>query len=106
VKSIAEMVVRVFDLVEAEGRTLLAITRAEGQRARSGLMALAVVVALLIAAVPLVLTGVWFMCAGMFWGLEGPVGRAAAAALTGFALLVLVAGVGMGVRVMNPGRSG
>lgn len=90
-KAIAQFVVNVVDLIEAEGRSLRTIVRSEARCAQSAAKNMAMGTAFLLAAVPLLVAGVWLMAAGLMWWLETQVSRPLAAGLTGLALLALAA---------------
>lgn len=111
-KAISELVVRICDLVEAEGRALVSASREQGrnllevvqeqgrtlletgrdeaQRVRAAINTLAVGFMFLLIATPLLIAGVGLILAGVMLWLEPQVGRPAAAAITG--LLTLAAG--------------
>lgn len=86
-RAISQFIIRVFDLIEAEGAALLTIVRGEAERARSAAVQLAMGLALLAVAVPLIITGFGFLTAGLLWLLETHVSRWLAAVLTGSAIL-------------------
>lgn len=86
-KAISQLVVRVIDLIEAEGRDLRTVLRVEAGRVHVGLAHLAVGIAILLISVPLILAGLCLLAAGMMWWLETILSRPAAAALAGGALL-------------------
>lgn len=77
-KWIGEMTARVFDLIEAEGRSL-----------RANVVRTAVVLAAIWLVAVAVCAGVGLLAAGMFIGLMHAVGAAGAAAITGGALLLV-----------------
>ncbi len=110
-KTIAEFMVRVVDLVEAEGRTFLSLARREADHVRSAVRQdamelrtaarqeaehlraavrrlIAGLVALL-CAVPLLYGGIGLMAYGAFDWLTGLIGRAGAGALVGVVLVAL-----------------
>lgn len=89
-KAISQFVVHVFDLIEAEGRVLLEVVRAEAKRAHLSAVHLLLGVGFLAVSVPLVVAGVLLVGLGIFWWMERLLGPAGGAAVTG--LLVLVAG--------------
>lgn len=91
-KVISQFVVRVFDLMEAEGKALLTVVRAEARGVRATATNVAMGVAFLLIAVPLCVGGVLLLAAGLMWWLETLVGRPLAACLTG--LMILGAGGG------------
>lgn len=84
-KAISQFVVRVFDLIEAEGRTLLAVVRDEGARIQAVVTNLMLATALLVMAVAFVLGGCGLIACGMVHWLEGVISRPAAFVLTGLA---------------------
>lgn len=86
-KAIAQLVVGVANLVEAEGRSLLTIVRNEARSARASAANLAQGFALLLIAVPLLIAGVGLLGAGLMWWLETQVSRPLAACLTGLAVI-------------------
>lgn len=88
-RTIAQFVVRVFDLFEAEGRTLLTVVRAESRRMHSTVTNMAMGVAFLLISVPLGVAGVWLSAAGLMCWLETQVTRPLAAGLTGLAILAV-----------------
>ena len=91
-KAISQLVVHVFDLIEAEGRTLLTVFRGESGRVRTVATNMAMGVAFLLVSVPLFVAGVWLIAAGLMWWLETQVSRPLAAGLTGLAILAVGAG--------------
>jgi uncharacterized RDD family membrane protein YckC len=97
-KAISEFVVHVFDLIEAEGSALRTVVQHEAQIAHGRIATLVLGVAVLAAAVPLVVSGLWLLGAALFWWLEHEVGSPLAAAITGLLVLgsglALVAGFG------------
>ncbi|CAG0997754.1 hypothetical protein PHYC_02673 [Phycisphaerales bacterium] len=90
-KRIAELVVRIADLVEAEGRSLLSVTREEAGRLHEAMGRLASSLVFLLTAVPLFVVGTCLVAAGLLLSLQDRVGLPAAAALTG---LVVIGGGG------------
>lgn len=86
-KAISELVVHVFDLMEAEGRGLLTVVRGEAKRAQSAASNMAMGLAFLTVAVPLLIGGLALMAAGLMWWLETQVARPMAACLTGLAII-------------------
>lgn len=89
-KVISQFIVKVMDLLEAEGKAALAAVQGEGRRLRSAVRDLLVGVAFLVISIPLLVAGILLMAAGTMWWLETHVDRPAAALLTG--LLVLLVG--------------
>ncbi len=86
-KAIAQFVVHVFDLIEAEGGALLTVVRSEARRAHTAAASMAMGVAFLLIAVPLFVAGTCLSAAGLMWWLETQVSRPLAAVLTGFVVL-------------------
>ncbi len=84
----AQFVVHVFELIEAQGASALTVMRAEARRAHGSATGLAMGVACLCVAVPLFVGGAGLLAAGLMWWLEAEVGRPAAAALAGAAVLM------------------
>lgn len=85
---LAALVVKIADLAEAEGRSLLAVARAEGARLHTSVSSLAVAIAFLAAGTLLALCGVALLAFGAFLSIEQHLGRPAAAAITGLAFLI------------------
>lgn len=83
--------VHVFDLLEAEGRGLMTVVRAEARHARASAVNLAMGLAVLVIGIPLVIAGACLSAAGLLWWLESEVSRPLAAAITG--VLLLAAGL-------------
>jgi hypothetical protein len=92
VRAIADLIVRFADLVEAEGRTLRAATREEGERLRGAVGRMAVGLALVATAVPLLCAGACLVATGLVLWLEGPLGPAGAVVVAGLATLGAGAG--------------
>ncbi len=91
-KAIAQLVVRVFDLLEAEGRALRAVVRVETRRMHTTATNMAMGATCLLIAVPLCIAGFGLLAAGLLWWLETQFSRPLAAGLTG--LVTLGAGGG------------
>lgn len=86
-KSLAELIVAVADLAEAEGRSFVAVARQEGGKLHEIIRSLAVGIVVLVVAVPLLSIGACLVAIGIALWLEGALGRPAAAIITGvFAL--------------------
>jgi protein-S-isoprenylcysteine O-methyltransferase Ste14 len=81
-KPISEFIVRLFDLIEAEGRAV----RRSIERLGLGLSLTVVAAVLILLGCLLVLTGVWL-------GLGKEIGEAWASAITGVLMLALAGGV-------------
>lgn len=90
-KAIAQLVVRLFDLVEAEGRSLRSVVRDEARVAHAAATNIALGLALLVMAIPLCIGGITLLAVSFMWWLETQVSPALAACLTG--LVILAAGV-------------
>lgn len=90
-KAIAELVVRVFDLIEAEASRLQLIWLGEARKARFTAVALAQAAAFLLMSVPLIVAGVCLVAMGLMWWVEAEFGRPIAVGLMG--LVILAAGV-------------
>jgi hypothetical protein len=88
-KVMSQFVISVFDLIEAEGRTLLAVARNEAGAVHGGVVKLAMAFAFLLAFVPLFIVGALLLAVGLMWGLETQMGRPLAAELTGCAVLII-----------------
>ena len=89
-KAIAQLVVRIFDLVEAEGRSLRSVVRDEARCAHAAANNIALGLALLIMAIPVSVGGITLLAVSFMWWLETQVSRSLAACLTG--LVILAAG--------------
>jgi hypothetical protein len=92
VKAISQLVVHVFDLLEAEGRCLRAAIRVEARRAQAVAASLAMALSFLLVAVPLLIAGVGLVAAGLMWWLETEMSRPLAAMLTGVVVLAIGSG--------------
>lgn len=88
-KVISQFIVKVMDLLEAEGKALLIAVQGEGRRLRAAVRDLLVGVAFLVISIPLLVVGTLLMAAGLMLWLETHVDRPAAAVLTGLLILVL-----------------
>jgi hypothetical protein len=88
VKAISQFIVHVFDLIEAEGGAFRAAVRDEGASAREGAMRVASSFAVLLISVPVFISGVWMMGAGLMWWLETQVSRPLSAFITGLTLII------------------
>lgn len=89
---IAELIVKVADLAEAEGRVLRGVVREEAGRLKSAVGAVAVGIVFLVVAAPLLMIGVVLASWSVMLALEPAIGRAAAAAVAG--IVTLAAGGG------------
>ncbi len=92
-KRISEMIVRVTDLMEAEGRSLREVARVEGRVLRQVTARLTLGLAVLLATAPLVVAGVGLLLAALFMALRDPLGQPAAAAITGVVTLGVSGGL-------------
>jgi hypothetical protein len=104
VKEISQFVVRVFDLIEAEGRTLLKVGREEARQVHSAVNGMALGATYLLISIPLFLAGFSLLAIGLMWWLETVVSRPLAAALTGLVLLVFASAWLLGFK-LNSGRN-
>ncbi len=84
---------RVTDLLEAEGRTLRAVVRKEGQSLRTASSKLALALAVLAVLAPLAIIGLALLFLSLYLGVEGQWGQPAAAAITGVVTLVVCGGL-------------
>lgn len=91
-KALSQFVVRVFDLVEAEGRTLLAVTRDEARRAQATATNMAMAGACLLLAVVFVIGGYGLIAMGVRGWLAARVDPSLASVLTGLLTIVLAGG--------------
>lgn len=103
-KAISQFVVRLVDLLEAEGRAAMSVARSEARHVRRMAAHLALGVAVLCIAVPLCLGSVWLLTTGLRGWLETEVSRPLAAGLSGLVLLAVGAAC-FGGAVMLIGRS-
>lgn len=89
---ISQFVVRVFDLIETEGRALLTVVREEARQLRTAAANMATGLAFLLISVPLFVAGFLLVAAGLMWWLETRLDRPLAAVITG--LVILATGYG------------
>jgi hypothetical protein len=87
--SLAQFVISVFELAEAEGRDLRALVRAEARDFRTVLASLGIAIATLLVSVSLFVLGAGLLVAGLLWWLETQVSRPQAAGLAGLAVVAL-----------------
>jgi hypothetical protein len=87
------MIVRVTDLLEAEGRSLRDVARVEGRVLRKTTAKLGLGFAVLLATAPLVMIGLCLLLAALFLALREPIGQPAAAAITGVVTLAVSGGL-------------
>lgn len=99
-KAISQFIVHVFGLIEAEGGALRTVIRGEGRRARDAASSMAMSLALLLIAVPLVLAGVGLLAAGFTWSLETYIGMPLAVCVTGLVVMAAGGGCFYGFRVL------
>ena len=90
-KEISQFVIRVFDLIEAEGRVLLEIGREEARHVQSAVNSLALGATCLLISIPLFVAGFGLLAIGLMWWLETQVTQPLAAGLTGLAVLAFAA---------------
>ena len=93
VARISQYIVGVTDLLEAEGRSLRDVARAEGRELKQATGKLLMGFAVLLAVAPLAVVGLGLLLAALFWAVEEPLGRPAAAAITGVVALSLCGGL-------------
>ncbi|MEK6701886.1 MAG: hypothetical protein AABZ53_06460 [Planctomycetota bacterium] len=91
-KVISQFVVRVFDLIETEGRALLWVVREEARRVRTAAADLAMGAVFLLISIPLFITGFLLVAAGLMWWLEARLDRPLAAVITGMMILLIGGG--------------
>jgi len=105
-KALSQFVVHLFDLIEAEGRTFLAIGREEVRHARNAVADLAIGAVFLVVSIPLFLCGLTFLVVALFWWLETLVERPLAACITGFVVMTAASAALLVFRSMaGKGRS-
>jgi hypothetical protein len=97
---ISEFIVRVVELLEAEGRTLRSAVAGEAARAHSAVVNLATGMAFLLVALPMIVGGLSLLAVGLMWWLETQVSRPLAAVLTGLACLAVGGGCLWGFRMI------
>lgn len=100
-KEISQLVVRVFDLIEAEGRVLLAVGREEARQVHGAVNNIAVSLTCLMISIPLFVAGFSLLAIGLMWWLETQVTRPLAAVLTGFAVLAFASSWLLGFKLMR-----
>ncbi len=91
-KRIAELIVRTAELVEAEGRTLLAVSQREGNRLRQIVATMAIGLVFVAVAVPVMIAGFGLIVYGILIHLNTAIGPAGSAIVTGVAALAVSAG--------------
>jgi hypothetical protein len=104
VKAIAQLVVHVFDLLEAEGSALRTAVRAEARRAQSAATGAATAIAMLAVSISFLVGGFWLLAAAMFWWLEMQFARPVAASIAGVVILGIGAGCLVVFRMMAEGH--
>ncbi|MCC5830936.1 MAG: hypothetical protein JJU36_15935 [Phycisphaeraceae bacterium] len=100
-KAIAQFIVRVFDLIEAEGEVLRTVGREEGHRAHGIVARLAVGATCLLVSIPIFIAGFALLAAALMWWLQTMVSRPMAAGLTGLAVLAIGASWAYGFRLIT-----
>jgi hypothetical protein len=90
---LTELMVRTTDLLEAEGRSLREVARAEGRELKKVSVKLGLGLGVILAAAPLALGGLGLLLAALFLALREPVGPAGAAAIAGVIALGLSGGL-------------
>jgi hypothetical protein len=90
---ISQYIVGVTDLLEAEGRSLRGVLRAEAREFKQTAAKMSLGFAVLLAAAPLAVAGLGLLLAALFWALSGPMGQPAAAAITGLVTLAVCGGL-------------
>ena len=88
-RAISQFVVRIMDLIEAEGSLLRAVIRVEASAARRDASGFAIGIAILSIAVPICVAGIGLLAAAVWSWLEPAAGAPAATAITGGALLMM-----------------
>lgn len=91
-KMISQLVVHIFDLVEAEGHSLRSAVRAEASRAHAAIVNLVLGVGVVLVAAVLSVSGLWLLAASLLWWLEPKLGKALAACVCGVLVLLLAGG--------------
>lgn len=86
---VAQFMVGLFDLIEAEGRLLRVAVRAEARAARAKAARFVLGVVMLVAAVPILLAGLGLTSAALFWWLQPYVGQPAALGILGAVWLII-----------------
>jgi hypothetical protein len=104
-KEISQFVVRVFDLIEAEGRVLLEVGRAEARQVQGAVNSMALGATCLLISIPLFVAGFSLLAVGLMWWLETQVTRPLAAGLTGLVVLAFASAWLIGFK-MTRGRNG
>jgi hypothetical protein len=88
-KRLTELIVRISDLLEAEGRLLRDAVRTEGQTLRKHVTNASLGAAVLLVAAPLGIAGLCLLLLALFLVLRDSVGTAGAAAITGVVTLAV-----------------
>ncbi|MBY0312745.1 MAG: hypothetical protein K2W85_11805, partial [Phycisphaerales bacterium] len=84
-----------------EGAAFMAAVRGVGQRLQLAAYSFAVGAAMLLIAVPIVLSGIWLLAASLMWWLETLTTRPLAAAATGVVMLMIGVGIFMTFRLLT-----
>lgn len=88
-KRLTELIVRLSDLLEAEGRLLREAMRAEGSTLRKHVANISLGAAVLLVAAPLGIAGLLLLLLALFLVLRDSIGPAGAAAITGVVTLAV-----------------
>lgn len=91
-KMISQLVVHVFDLVEAEGHALRSAVREEASRAHGAIANLVLGVGVVFVAAVLSVAGLGMLAASVLWWLEPHVGKPLATFICGVLVLALAGG--------------
>ncbi len=91
-KMISQLVVHIFDLVEAEGHSLRSAVREEAGRAHEVIVNLVLGVGVMLVAAVLSVAGLGLLAASLLWWLEPYVGKPLATFICGVLVLALSGG--------------
>jgi hypothetical protein len=97
-KAYTEFIIRLADLVEAEGRSLRGTIRTEARSLRMGAVKVGLFVGLIAAAAPLCLTGVGLVLLAAYLWMAPELGPPGAALITGLLTLAVAGGLLWGSR--------
>lgn len=89
---ISQLVVHIFDLVEAEGHSLRSAIRGEASRAHAAIANLVLGAGIVLVATVLSIAGLAMVAASLFWWLEPHAGRPLASFVCGVLILLLAGG--------------
>lgn len=92
-KRLTELLLRMTELVEAEGRTLRNVVVEEGRTLKKTAARMSLGIAVLFIVAPLAILGLAMLFVAMFLGLKEGVGAPWAAAMTGAATLLVCGGL-------------